>query len=416
MTETTIGSLTRAHAELLDGADELGPFRDRFLFADPRVIYLDGNSLGMQPKATVTALEQTIERWGRDLILGWRRWIDLPLEIGDLIGAQVLEARPGEVLVSDSTTVNLYKLTLAALSARPGRNVIVTDDENFPTDRYVFDGLAADRGLQIRLVHADPIEGIDPELVAEAVRPDTALVSFSHVSYRSAAIADMQRITHVAHAAGSLVLWDLSHAAGSIPVPLESTGVDLAVGCTYKYLNAGPGAPAYLYVRRDHEALRSPIWGWFGHRDQFAMPPSYLPARGIERFLAGSPNVLSMIGIEQGARLIGEAGIERLRQKAIALTDLIVQLTDAWLVPLGFSVASPRDASRRGSHVSVAHPAAKDFVRRLIKEVGVITDFRPPDRIRIAPVPLTTRFTDVWDGMDRLRQLARSGTETRSRH
>jgi len=265
----------------------------------------------------------------------------------------------------------------------------------------------------LRLVHADPIEGIDPELVAAAVGEDTALVSFSHVSYRSAAIADMHRITDVAHDAGALILWDLSHAAGSVHVPLTSSGADLAVGCTYKYLNAGPGAPAFMYVRQDHSALRSPIWGWFGHREQFAMPQSYVPAEGIERFLAGAPNVLSMIGIEEGARLIGEAGIDRLRGKAIAMTNLVIDLADTWLAPLGFSVASPRDATRRGSHVSLAHSSAKAFVRALINEADVITDFRPPDRVRIAPVPLTTRFVDVWDGMDRLRQLAVRAAERR---
>ncbi len=415
MTGTSGRRVTRADAERLDRSDELASFRDRFVFTDPDRIYLDGNSLGMQPKATVAALHQVIDEWGRDLIIGWRRWIHLPREIGDLLATHVLEARPGEVMVSDSTTVNLYKLAMAALRARPGRNVIVTDDENFPTDRYVFEGLAADRALDIRVVHADPVEGIDPAVVAAAVRPDTALVSFSHVSYRSAAIHDMRRITEIAHATGALMLWDLSHSGGSVRVPLESSGVDLATGCTYKYLNAGPGAPAYLYVRRELSQLQSPIWGWFGHREQFAMPPDFVPAEGIERFLAGAPTVLSMIGIEHGVRLVGEARIDRLRSKAIALTELVVQLNDEWLAPLGFSVASPRDSSRRGSHVSLRHPQARAFVRALIRESGVITDFRPPDIVRVAPVPLTTRFVDLWDGMERLRDLATRGMDARVR-
>lgn len=399
-------AVSRAEAEALDAADPLASFRERFEFADPDRIYLDGNSLGMQPKATATAIHETVERWGRDLILGWRSWIHLPREIGDLIAAEVLEARPGEVLVSDSTSVNLYKLASAALLARPGRNVIVTDDDNFPTDHYVLQGLAAERGMTVRLVSADPIEGIDPERVAAAIGPDTALVTFSHVGYRSAAIADMHWITALAHSVGSLMLWDLSHAAGSVPVPLESSGADLAVGCTYKYLNGGPGSPAFLYVRRELSDLRSPIWGWFGHRDQFAMPPDFEPAEGIERFLVGAPSVLSMIGIEQGARLIGEAGIDRLRTKGSALTEMLIALADAWLVPLGFAVASPREAARRGCHVSLLHPTAKAVVRGLIKDANVITDYRPPDRVRLAPVPLTTRFVDVWDAMDRLRRLA----------
>lgn len=406
---TAHGTLSRAGAEALDAADPLAPFRNLFRIADPSRIYLDGNSLGMQPKATIAAVQETLERWGQDLILGWRRWIDLPREIGDLIATQVVEARTGEVLVSDSTSVNLYKLAAAAAEARPGRHVIVTDDDNFPTDHYILQGLAAERGMTIRLIPADPIEGIDPERVAAAIGPDTALVTFSHVGYRSAAIADMHRITALAHSVGSLMLWDLSHAAGAVRVPLESSGADLAVGCTYKYLNGGPGSPAFLYVRSDHSGLRSPIWGWFGHRDQFAMPASYDPAEGIERFLAGAPSVLSMIGIEHGARLIGEAGIDRLQSKGAALTTLLITLADAWLTPHGFSLASPRQATRRGSHVSLCHPTAKAFVRALIKEANVVTDYRPPDRIRLAPVPLTTRFVDVWDAMDRLRQLASIG-------
>jgi len=400
---TPVGS--RAEAEALDAADPLASFRERFLFADPDLIYLDGNSLGMQPKATVAAIQETVERWGRDLILGWRRWVDLPREVGDLIAEQVLEARTGEVLVSDSTSVNLYKLAGAAVSARPGRRVIVTDDDNFPTDHYILQGLAAERGMTVRLVPADPVEGIDAERVAAAIGPDTALVSFSHVAYRSAAVADMHRITELAHSVGALMLWDLSHAAGSVPVPLESSGADLAVGCTYKYLNGGPGSPAFLYVRRDLAALRSPIWGWFGHRDQYAMTSTYEPAEGVERFLVGAPSVLSLVGIEQGARLIGEAGIDRLRTKGIALTELIIRLADAWLVPLGFAVVSPRRPERRGSHVSLRHPEAKNVVRALIREANVITDHRPPDRVRLAPAPLTTRFVDVWDAMDRLRRL-----------
>jgi kynureninase len=404
-----VGAPTREDAQRLDAEDQLASLRDRFVITDPERIYLDGNSLGMQPKATVAALQQAIEEWGRDLVIGWRSWIHLPREIGDLLAANVVEAQPGEVMVSDSTTVNLYKLTLAALHERPGRKVIVTDDENFPTDRYVFEGLATERGLEIRVVHADPVDGVDPGAVAAAVDADTALVSFSHVSYRSAAIHDMPGITEIAHSAGALMLWDLSHSSGSVRVPLESSGADLATGCTYKYLNAGPGAPAYLYVRRTLGDLRSPIWGWFGHRHQFAMPPSFEPAEGIERFLAGAPTVLSMIGIREGAKLIGEAGIDRLQRKGSALTELVIRLADEWLAPLGFGVGSPRDASRRGSHVSLTHPNAKAMVRALIREANVVTDFRPPNIVRVATVPLTTRFVDAWDGVDRLRALAVRG-------
>jgi len=404
-----VGAPTREDAQRLDAEDQLASLRDRFVITDPERIYLDGNSLGMQPKATVAALQQAIEEWGRDLVIGWGGGIHPPPGSGELLAANVVEAQPGEVMVSDSTTVNLYKLTLAALHERPGRKVIVTDDENFPTDRYVFEGLATERGLEIRVVHADPVDGVDPGAVAAAVDADTALVSFSHVSYRSAAIHDMPGITEIAHSAGALMLWDLSHSSGSVRVPLESSGADLATGCTYKYLNAGPGAPAYLYVRRTLGDLRSPIWGWFGHRHQFAMPPSFEPAEGIERFLAGAPTVLSMIGIREGAKLIGEAGIDRLQRKGSALTELVIRLADEWLAPLGFGVGSPRDASRRGSHVSLTHPNAKAMVRALIREANVVTDFRPPNIVRVATVPLTTRFVDAWDGVDRLRALAVRG-------
>ncbi len=402
----------RTEAERLDRDDPLASFRDRFVIDDPELIYLDGNSLGRLPRRSLERLRTVVEQeWGRRLIRSWNeRWMDLPARAGDLIGRHLLGAAPGQVVVSDSTSVNLYKLAAAALDARPGRGVVVSDGRNFPTDRYVLEGLAAARGLRLRLVDFDELRGPTAQALGRLVDDRTALVSLSHVDYRSGALADMAAINEVAHDAGALTLWDLCHSAGSVPVELDASGTDLAVGCTYKYLNAGPGAPAFLYVRREHvERLRQPIWGWFGRRDQFAMGQGYDPAPDVSRFLAGTPHVLGVALVEEGAALLAEAGIERLRAKGVALTELLVALHDAWLAPLGLELASPRDAAARGSHVAIAHPDAFRICRALVSKAGVIPDFRAPDRIRLGPAPIMTRFTDVWDAMDRLRAIVRDG-------
>ncbi|HEY7920626.1 MAG TPA: aminotransferase class V-fold PLP-dependent enzyme, partial [Streptosporangiaceae bacterium] len=272
----------RSRAADLDAADPLAGFRDRFAPLEPGLIYLDGNSLGMLPAATAARLADVIRQdWGTGLIRSWAHWMDLPGQVGDLLGEHLLGAGPGQVTVCDSTTVNLYKLACAAVDARPGRPVLVTDDDNFPTDRYVLAGIAARSGGQLRLIRTDPDQGIRPGDVRAAAGPDTALVCLSHVAYRSGGLADMAAITRLAHEAGALVLWDLCHSAGSVPVDLDGCGADLAVGCTYKYLNAGPGAPAFLYVRRDlQDQLTQPIQGWFGQQDQFTMGPRYQPAPG----------------------------------------------------------------------------------------------------------------------------------------
>ncbi len=311
-------------------------------------------------------------------------------------------------MVGDSTSVCLYKLCAAALDARPERRRVVTDRNNFPTDRYVLEGLAAARSLEVVWLEGDPAGGPTPEAVAAVVDSDTALVTFSHVSYLSAAVADMGAINRLVHDVGALVLWDLSHSAGSVPLALDADGADLAVGCTYKYLNAGPGAPAYMYVRAGLlSALRQPIWGWLGRRDPFAMEQGYEPAAGVQSLLSGTPPVLSLVAVQEGVRLVAEAGMQRIRAKGIALTELAIALADAWLAPLGVSVRSPRDAARRGAHVALAHPDARSLCKSLI-ERGVIVDFREPDVIRLGLSPLTTRFVDVWDAVDALRRLARA--------
>jgi kynureninase len=396
----------RAHAECLDAADPLARFRERFVINDPGLLYLDGNSLGRLPIATRDRLRAGVDQWGSELVSGWHEWIELPERAGDLLATEVLGARPGEVIVTDSTTVNLFKLASAVLDARPGD--VVTDTGNFPTDRYVLEGVARRHGRDLRLFEPDPIDGPSSADVEEACASgEVALVSLSHVAYRSGALADMEAI---GAATAAPVLWDVSHSAGVVPIELERRGVELAVGCTYKYLNAGPGAPAFLYVREELQpALSTPIHGWFAQRDQFQMDRPYDPEPGIRGFLAGTPPILALMAVEEGARLVGEAGIGALRDKAAALTQLAVDLHDAHLAPLGFELASPRDPARRGGHVCVAHPEAWPICRALIERSGVVPDFRGPDSIRLGLPPLYTRFTDVHDALERLHDLVERG-------
>ena len=392
----------RAHAEALDAADPLAGFRARFELGDERHLYLDGNSLGRLPLATRERLHAAIDEWGSELVTGWHDWIDLPLRAGDALGA-LIGAAPGEVVATDSTTVNLYKLVNAALGTGGG-GVLVSDRGNFPTDRYVLEGIAAARGAGLRLFDSDELDGPVPADLAACGPGD--VVVLSHVAYRSGALADMAELTAAARERGATLIWDLSHSAGGVPVDLRGAGAQLAVGCTYKYLNAGPGAPAYLYVAAElQESLRSPVWGWFGQSEQFAMERDYDPLPGIGRFLAGTPPVLQLAAVEQGARLTAEAGMDAIRAKSVALTELIVELHDAWLAPLGFELGTPRDPARRGSHVSLRHPRAWTFTRALI-DARVTPDFRGPDSIRLGVAPLYTSFAEVWDALDRLRAIA----------
>ncbi|HET6869020.1 MAG TPA: aminotransferase class V-fold PLP-dependent enzyme [Solirubrobacteraceae bacterium] len=383
---------TREAAVELDAADPLREFRNRFVI-DPAITYLDGNSLGCLPQATIKRLDATVAEWGKRGVRGWDDgWLELPLEVGDRLGDAVLGAAPGQTVIGDSTTVCFYKLASAALDARPGRTQIVTDVGNFPTDRYVLEGLARSRGLEINWVEGPSVE---------AVGPRTALVSFSHVSYRTAEIVDMAQINAAVEDAGALMLWDLSHSAGSVPISLDGDHAPLAVGCTYKYLNGGPGAPAYMYVSRELQSeLHQPIWGWLGRRDPFEMAPGYEAADGMRGFLSGTPPILALSAVDEGIRMVAEAGIEAIRAKGIALTELAIALADTIA---GVSVASPRDPSRRGAHVGLAHRNARELCARLI-EGGVIPDFRRPDVIRLGLSPLTTRFVDVWDGVEALRR------------
>jgi kynureninase len=385
---------TRADAEAADAADPLASFRERFVADAAGVIYLDGNSLGRLPAATRDRLAAATADWAERLVGGWHDWIDAPVRAGDLL-APLIGAASGEVVVCDSTTVNLYKLVGATATA----GALVTDRGNFPTDRYVLEGIAAQRGLELRLFDGIP----DP-----ATLPCEAgdVVVLSHVDYRTGALADLAALQAAARDRGATLIWDLCHSAGAVPVDLGAAGAELAVGCTYKYLNAGPGAPAYLFVAAPlHERLRSPIQGWFGQRDQFAMERAYDPEPTIRRFLAGTPPILGIAAVEEGVRITAEAGIGALHRKAIALTELIVALHDAWLAPLGFELATPREPERRGSHVALRHPQAWQITRALIERAGVVPDFRGPDAVRLGVAPLYTRHVDVWDALARLRDL-----------
>jgi len=410
-------SAGRAAAVELDQTDPLAGLRDRFVFADPEVIYLDGNSLGRLPRATAERIGQVVrDEWGAGLIGSWDHWIGLPARAGDLLGTHLLGAAPGQVVVCDNTTVNLYKLASAALDARPGRSAIITDDDNFPTDRYVLEGIARQRGLELRLIHSDIDTGLaagtlDAALAECGAR--TALVSLSHVAYRSGAVLDMASVTRAVHGTGAMMLWDLCHAAGAVQVELDASGADLATGCTYKYLNAGPGSPAFLYVRHElQDQLTQPVWGWFGQRSQFDMAQGYDPVPDIGRFLTGTPPITGIVAVEEGTRLLAEAGIGALRAKGMRLTEYLIALADAWLAPLGCAVASPRDARRRGSHVCLRHPEAERAVAALAA-AGVIGDYRPPSRLRLGLAPITTRYVDVWDAMDRLRRIVAGRTFAR---
>ena len=385
---------SRSDAATLDAGDPLRSLRERFRIDDPARIYLDGNSLGRTPRAVARRVAAGIDDWAARVVEAWPDWVELPRRVGDRLGDLCLGARPGEVLLADSTTVNLYKLAHAACDLRDG--AVVTDAANFPTDRYVLEGVALARGRRFELAES-------PE--AALAVADAGVVCLSHVDYRSGRLLDMG----AARAATSaLLIWDLSHSVGALPIDLGAA--ELAVGCTYKYLNAGPGAPAFLYVQRAlQERMTSPIRGWFGQRDQFAMGPAYQPATGIDRFAAGTPPVLGLLAVDAGLDLVEEAGLRRLADKSAELTRLLIELADAWLAPLGFEIATPRDATRRGSHVALRHVDAWQICRAMIELAGVVPDFRRPDIVRLGVPPLYTRFVDAWDAMDRIRQLVESG-------
>ncbi|WP_410051003.1 kynureninase [Acidiferrimicrobium sp. IK] len=393
--------------------DPLGAMRDRFVELDDVVAYLDGNSVGRPLRAAVERMERFLrDQWAGRLIRGWTdEWMRWPESLGDRIAAAALGAAAGQVVVADSTSVLLYKLARAAVdraATEGGRRSIVLDTDNFPTDRYLLEGIAAERDLRLVWIDTDPAAGITVDQVAAAVDDDTALVVLSHVAYRSGWLADAAAITACAQAGGAMVLWDLSHSVGSVPVHLDSWGADLAVGCTYKYLNGGPGAPAFAYVAARHQPrLRQPVWGWMGHGDPFEMGPGYRPATGVRSMLSGTPPIVAMVPLQASLDLLEEVGIEAVRAKSVQLTTFALELADAWLSPLGVSVASPRDPGLRGGHITLRRTDFRSVTDRLWAR-GVVPDFRAPDGIRVGLAPLSTSFAEVLTGLAALRDEASS--------
>ncbi|GAA1826942.1 aminotransferase class V-fold PLP-dependent enzyme [Nocardioides marinus] len=388
-------------AAALDAADPLAHLRERYVGSETPLVYFDGNSLGRPLRVTAERLTTFVEaEWGGRLIRGWdESWMELPLVVGDEIAAACLGAAPGQTTVGDSTTVLLYKALRAACALRPGRHEVVLCRDDFPTDRYVAASVARELGLTLRWVEVDPAAGVSTEDVAAQLSGDTAVVLLSHVAYRSAWLADAEAITRAAHDVGAVVLWDLSHSVGSVPLALDEWGVDLAVGCTYKYLGGGPGSPAFVYAaQRHHHVLDQPVTGWMGHADPFAMGPDWAPAPGIRRMISGTPPVVGMLALRDTVATIAEVGMTAVRAKSVSLTSYAIELADALLAPLGARVASPRDPARRGGHVTVDHPAMREVVARLW-ERDVIPDYRDPGGLRVGLAPLSTSFAEVEAGM-----------------
>jgi kynureninase len=395
----------------LDAADALAGYRSRFVGVDDSAVaaYLDGNSLGRPLRVTTERLTEFLEHaWGRRLIRSWdEAWMIEPTSLGDRLAAVTLGAAPGQTIVADSTSVLLYKLLRAAVDAQRGRDEILIDRANFPTDRFVVEGIAAERGLTIRWLDAPHAAGVRPADVAAATSFRTAVLVLSHVAYRSGFLADLPAISRIAHDAGALILWDLCHSVGVIPIELDAAQVDLAVGCTYKYLNGGPGAPAFCYIATDlQDQIQQPIWGWMGADEPFAMAERYRPASGVRRFISGTPPVLAMQPVKDMVDLIDEAGVLAVRAKSIALTEHAIALFDQQLSSLGAVLASPRDPAERGSHVTVDHPRFAEVTAALWHQ-GVIPDFRPPNGIRIGLSPLSTSFAELEHGIGAIAQLLR---------
>jgi kynureninase len=399
----------REFAEHLDRHDPLASFRNEFVIAEPDLVYMDGNSLGRLPRRAVEQVQATTQHeWGQRLIRSWNEnWYHAPSRVGDKL-AHLVGAAPGQVVVSDSTSVNLFKLVMAALDARPGRDNIISDAFNFPSDLYILQGCIRLLGNRhnLHLAASSDRITIDEPALHDAIDERTALVTLSHVTFKSGYLYDVAAVTKRAHQAGALVLWDLSHSVGAVPIELDKWNADLAVGCTYKYLNGGPGAPAFLYVRRDlQDKLASPIWGWFGERRPFAFDLDYTPAEGVARFQSGTPPILSLLAMESALEITFEAGIERIREKSIQQTTYLIYLFDQMLAPLGFTLGSPRAVERRGSHVSLRHPEAYRINQALIQDKQVLPDFREPDNIRLGLAPLYTAFAEIWETVQRIQQV-----------
>jgi len=406
----------REYAEELDRKDPLAHFKSQFVVGDPTMCYLDGNSLGRLPKATITAINDFMTKeWGPEVVTGWSHWVDEAQPTGDLLGAAALGAAAGQVLVCDTTSVNFYQLCLAAIHARPGRKTIITDAANFPTDRYILDGIAKQFGLNLVIIdNEDPAiathERITTEVLAPYLNDDVALVTLEVIQYRSGARTDLKSITDQVRAIGALVVWDASHAVGAIELNLDANGVDLCVGCTYKYGNSGPGSPAWLYVsKRIQKELQVPIQGWFAQDAQFEMGPVFERSQTIRGFQIASPSLMGIRCVQTAFAMIKEAGIDAIAHKAAVGTQMMIDLYDEWLAPLGIELNTSRDPKERGGHISLVHPDAAQICVAMRTMSNVIPDYRTPNSIRLAISPLPTSFVEIWDGFERMRDLVASG-------
>ena len=399
----------------LDARDPLARFRSQFVNSDPNICYLDGNSLGRLPLATIDAVNNFMkDEWGPEVVTGWGHWVDEAQPTGDLIGRATLGAAAGQVLACDTTSVNFYQLALAAIHARPGRKTIITDAANFPTDRYILDGIAKQLGLKLVIIDNETAgsaehERITPEILAPYLSDDVALVTLEVIQYRSGARNDIKSLTDLVRQHGAFMLWDASHAVGAIEMDFDKNGVDIAVGCTYKYGNSGPGAPAWLYVNKKVQAeLQVPIQGWFSQGEQFAMGADFERAQGIRGFQIASPSLIGLRCIKSAFTMIEEAGIGAISEKAAIGTEMMIQLYDAWLAELGFTLLTSRNPQERGGHISLGHPDAARICVALREFADVIPDYRTPNSIRLAIAPLPTSYVEVWDGFARIRDLVAS--------
>ncbi len=399
---------SRSYAEELDANDPLSSFRDEFVIADPALSYLDGNSLGRMPKATAKVVENYLQHeWAAKLVTGWSDWIDEAQTVGDLVARTTFGASTGQTLCVDTTSVNFYQLCSAAVDARPNRKTVITDTANFPTDRYILEGICKQRGLKLVLIDDDlGEEFVSPEMLSAVLNDDVALVTLSVIQYRSGVLHDIAKLTQLARDAGALFVWDASHAVGVVPMQYERDKVDLAVGCTYKYCNSGPGSPAWLYVSKSMQSeLQVPIQGWFAQREQFAMGQGFDRAQDMRGFQIASPSIIGMRCVQTAVAMIERAGLPAIAKKAAIGTEMMIALHDAWLVPLGFSVVTPRDAKRRGGHISVRHEHARQISEAMRIFANVIGDYRQPDCIRLAISPLATSYVEVFEGFSRIRDL-----------
>ena len=406
----------REYALELDRTDPLAHFKSQFVVTDPQMCYLDGNSLGRIPKATITAINDfMVNEWGPEVVTGWSHWVDEAQPTGDLLGAAALGAAAGQVLVCDTTSVNFYQLCLAAIQARPGRKTIITDAANFPTDRYILDGIAKQFGLNLIIIdNEDPAiaehERITTEILAPYLNQDVALVTLEVIQYRSGARTDIKAITEQVREVGGLVVWDASHAVGAIELDLDANGADLCVGCTYKYGNSGPGSPAWLYVSKGIQSeLQVPIQGWFAQDAQFEMGPVFERAQNIRGFQIASPSLMGIRCVQTAFSMIQEAGISAIANKSAIGTAMMIDLYDAWLAPLGIELNTSRNPKERGGHISLVHPDAAQICVALRQISNVIPDYRTPNSIRLAISPLPTSYVEVWDGFARMRDLVASG-------